>query len=268
LSIRYDWIASQRSQLQMNYLYDQSFEGLLTCVYHHWYTEKADGIFSEGMYQLDLSRYAMTVETDGEKASRVLNAVTEKLSIWDAKRVYQTFCSCVPEKEMKILRYIAYGFEKGPKIRLLHGDPIVKAVEEAEGKVGLEVHRYCGLIRFSETYDQEKNAFVLYSKIEPDNDVLEFLAPHFSDRFKSEPFIIHDLKRGKALLALERKWEIVSLTADESEGLLNKTECEHDYAALWKQYFDVMATRERINPKCQKNFMPVRYWKHLTEANV
>ena len=251
----------------MNYLYDQSFEGFLTCVYHHWYLEKADGIFHDGDYQLDLSRYAMTLETDEEKASRVMSAITKKISESDARRVYQGFCSCVPEKEMKLLRYIALGFAKGPKIRLLHGDPIVKAVEEAEGKVGLEVHRYCGLIRFSEMHDHGKGIIALYSKIEPDNDVLEFLAPHFSDRFKSEPFIIHDLKRRKALLALDRKWEIVSLSEEESAGLLDKTESEQDYAALWKEYFDVMATRERTNPRCQRNFMPVRYWKHLTEIS-
>jgi len=246
----------------MNYLYDHSFEGFLTCVYHHWYTEKAGGIYPDGEYQLDFCHYAMTVQTDADKAERVQKAIETKISKWDAHRIYQAFCSCEPEKEMKLLRYIALGFERGPKIRLLHGDPIVKAVEAAEQRVGFEVHRLCGLVRFSEIQNPGAGGVILYSKLEPDNDVLEFLATHFADRFKSEPVIIHDLRREKALFAFDRKWDISPLPADS--GIL-KTERESDLAALWKQYFDVMATRERINPRCQRQFLPVRYRKHLTE---
>ena len=283
----------------MNYLYDESFEGFLTCVYHHWYTEKAEGIFSERLYQLDLCRYAMTVETDEGKASRVLDAVTEKISKWDARRVYQAFCSNEPEKEMKLLRYIALGFRKGPKIRLMHGDPVVKAVEAAERRVGVETHRLTGLIRFSEVRNAGDGSLLLYAKIEPDNDVLEFFADHFADRFKSEPIIIHDLRRGKALFAFGRKWEIAALlpgviggegsgrVCDTGTGslrsardgggmdsvgagpapLLEYSGREQGYSALWKQYFEVMATKERVNPRCQRQFMPTRYHKHLTELN-
>ena len=40
---------------------------------------------------------------------------------------------------------------------------------------------------------------------------------------------------------------------------------ERHYRRLWKSYFENIAIKERTNPRCQKNFMPVRYWKHLTE---
>ena len=85
----------------MNYLYDESFDGFLTCVYHHWYTEKADGIFANGDYQLDLCHYAMTVETDAGKAERVLFAIIEKISEWDAQRVYQVFYNPHPFGNLK-----------------------------------------------------------------------------------------------------------------------------------------------------------------------
>jgi len=277
-----------------NYLYDETFEGFLSCVYHHWYSGRADGILPERDYQLDLCRTAMSVETDPEKADRVLAAITKKISKWDAERVYRAFCTNEPEKEMKLLRYISLGFKRGPGIRLLHGDPTVKAVEAAEQRLGAEVHRLCGLIRFSEVKEPAGGNTMLYSKIEPDNDVLEFLAPHFSDRLKSEPIIIHDLRRGKALFAFGRKWEVAPLVsgameagametsavdagaigsagagANENRGaaapLLEHTDRESDYRLLWKRYFDIMATRERVNPGCQRRFMPARYWKHLPE---
>ena len=38
----------------IDYLYDGTFEGLLTCIYENYYTEKASGIFREEAYQSNL----------------------------------------------------------------------------------------------------------------------------------------------------------------------------------------------------------------------
>jgi len=242
----------------LNYLYDGSYEGFLTCVYRHYYGERAEGIYpADSYHQLDMLRYAMTVETDERLAARVLDAIGEKLSKWDSERVYRVFCTNEPEKEMKLIRYLRLGFKHGSKIRLLHGNPIVKDVEAADRRLGMEVHRYCGLIRFSELAGG-----VLYSPIDPDNDVLEFLAPHFSDRYRYDPFVIHDKSRRKALFAYDKKWRVETV---ENDIGLNFSESENNTRILWKQYFDVMATEERVNPKLQRQFVPVRYRKHLPE---
>jgi len=74
--------------------------------------------------------------------------------------------------------------------------------------------------------------------------------------------VIHDVKREKALVAYGGDWYI---TPFKKENVPDASASEQDYRALWKQYFDNMAIRQRINPRCQKNMMPVRYWKHLTE---
>ena len=187
-------------------------------------------------------------------------AIQKKISPYDLKRIYKVFMSDTQRKECRILNYVRLGFVKGPSIRLMHGDPIVYPVQQAEQKVNAEVHRLKGLIRFSELEDR-----ILYSPIEPDHDVIEFLAEHFSDRFKNEPFIIHDVKRSKALVAYQGSWYISFFT---KENLLPLSEEERDYRRLWKQYFETMAIRERINPRCQKNMMPVRYWKNLTEFQL
>ena len=269
----------------MNYLYDGSYEGFLTCVYRHYYEERANGIFLEETYQLDLLHFAMTVKTSERLASRVLDAIVEKLSKWDAERVYRVFCTNEPEKEMKLLRYLQLGFKQGSRIRLLHGNPIVKDVEAADQRFGREVHRLCGLVRFSELENG-----ILYAPVDPDNDVLEFLAPHFSDRYRYDPFIIHDKIRGKALFAYKKKWRIEAFDGEmlspargeygvsvptENTALkkdlgysgqqLRVSESEENVRRLWKQYFEVMATKERVNPKLQRAFVPVRYRKHLPE---
>ena len=40
---------------------------------------------------------------------------------------------------------------------------------------------------------------------------------------------------------------------------------ERLFKQLWKTYFKAISIRERLNPRKQRNDMPVRYWKHLTE---
>ena len=94
----------------MDYLYDGTFDGLLTCIHHHYYTEKATGIFTKDEYQPSLINGFMEVETDENKADVVYEAIQKKISAYDLRRIYMAHLSTVAEKEMKILRYIVKGF--------------------------------------------------------------------------------------------------------------------------------------------------------------
>ena len=241
----------------VDYLYDGTFEGVLTCIYHHYYTEKASGIFLCGDYQSTMLGGYREVETDADKAVIVYEAIEKKISSCDLKRIYKVFVSDAKEKECRILNYVRLGFVRGPCVRLFHGDPIVFSAQEAEKRVDNEIHQWKGLIRFSELENG-----VLYSPIEPQCDLIEFLAPHFCDRFKNEAFLIHDVKREKALAAWRGEWYIRSFTQRE---LVPFSEKEKDYQQMWKTYFKNMAIQEHLNPRCQKNRMPMRYWKNLTE---
>ncbi|MDR1573593.1 MAG: TIGR03915 family putative DNA repair protein [Clostridiales Family XIII bacterium] len=248
----------------MNYLYDESFEGFLCCVFQHYRREKADGIFPQTRYQGDLLRSCCVVETDARRADRVCAAIESKISAHDIKRIYMAFRSSTPEKEMMLLRYIGLGFKEGSRVRLLFGNPIVFAVQQAEKRAVNEVHRMCGLLRFSEVRPGAGIAErpILYAPMTPDHDIVEFLAPHFCDRFKHEPLIIHDKRRGKALVSAAGEWYITDF---HDAGVLAETGAERQYRKLWREYFDAIAIRERSNPACQRRFMPARYWKNLTE---
>lgn len=255
----------------MNYLYDGTFEGFLTCVYQHYYFEKAQNIAHEDDFQETLLTQSQVVITDTKKAEKVQDAIISKISRYDLMRIYKTLGSIVSDREMKCLRYLELGFKIGKTIQNLHGDPIVADVEEADSKFGFEIHRLYGLIRFNvvrpagSLKSKDEIHEILYAKIEPDNDVLEFLVYHFKDRYKNNPFIIHDEKRDKALVYGSGKWYITDFT---DSSLLEFTESETEYQRLWKMYFETIAIRERVNPRCQRNLMPVRYWKNLTEIDV
>ncbi len=241
----------------VDYIYDGTFEGFLTCIYHHYATEKANGIYCKEIYQPSFLVQCREVEGDEALANRVYTGIRKKISSYDLGRVYKVFLSTAPSKEILLLQYLSLGFSMGGQISLLHGNDIVFAVQKVERQVDAEVHRLKGLIRFSVLSNN-----VMYSPIEPDHDVLEFLAPHFTQRYKYDPFIIHDKKRNKALIAAEGQWYISDFDLDVVPG--NHQE-EAYYQKLWRNYFDTIAIKERTNKKCQKNFMPVRYWKHLTE---
>ncbi len=244
----------------MDYLYDSTFEGLLTCVYHHYYTEKADRICAKERYQPSLLNGHMVVETDELKATTVYEAIEKKISAYDLRRVYRAFLSNDQEKEMKILRYLIMGFKKGQAISLLHGDPVVYDIQILEKKVSREKERMLQFVRFSVMKNK-----VLYARIEPDHDVVELTAYHFCDRYKNDPFIIHDVKRSKALVAFQGQWYISHF---ENNDIPDVSSDEEEYRRLWKNYFDNIAIKERINPECQRNFMPMKYRKHLTEMDM
>jgi len=263
---------------KVDYLYDGSFEGFLTCVHSHYYEERAAGIYPAGGYQSSLVFPNRVVVTDAQKAEAVYDAIEAKISRQALQRTYHIFLSSDPEKDNIAFRYLCLGFRLGGKIFSLHSDPIVFAAQQTERKVSLEVHRLMGLIRFSVLQMVPEGDAVLpcvdsrgmrppeilYAKLQPDHDVLELLGEHFSDRFKNEPFILHDERRRKALFSQQGNWYIAPL---DPRALPEYSKEEKEYRRLWKQYFESIAIEERKNPKCQKRFMPVRYWKNLTEMN-
>lgn len=159
---------------------------------------------------------------------------------------------------MLCFNYLKLAFRIGSDIhKYLHND-LVKSVDSINKNVSLESHRFTGIVRFAYINDN-----FLYSSIEPDNNILEFISPHFQRRFANEYWIIHDIKRGLASIYNKISWEIVEMDIDSYNKLKNYKDEFHD---LWKNYFTSSTIKERLNIKHQKGQMPKRYWKHLTEV--
>ena len=67
--------------------------------------------------------------------------------------------------------------------------------------------------------------------------------------------------------AEEAKWVVGWFKTEEGMKWLSERmdKDEKLYQALWKTYFKAIAIKERRNPRKQRQDMPVRYWKYLTE---
>lgn len=241
----------------IDYLYDGSFEGLLTAIYNNYYQDKAKGIYPLDFYQVELTVPYKILITDKVKAEKVYMAIQDKISYADLRRIYYGYLSNDPEKEIKILQYLELGFKIGPTINSYHSNPIVFQLQTLQNKVSFEVHRLQGLLRFSLLEEG-----LLYAAITPDHDIVALLASHFCDRFRHENFVIHDTKRRKALLYHNGKTIIAPFEYEKLPSLARE---EILIRNQWKTYFETIAIKERTNKKCQRNFMPVRYWENLTE---
>jgi probable DNA metabolism protein len=240
----------------MIYLYDGHFDGFLTCIYHHYYTEKVEGIYESISYEPVLFESVKYVTTDSEKSDIVHDAILEKFSEHMYFDIYHTFLSNVYDKDTLLLKYLKIAFKHGwdtDCMRTLDG---VYEVQKIARQVGFEKHRFLGLLRFSDLGEY------LYARFEPDHNIITLLADHFSDRFKNEKFIIQDVKRKVAIIGYEGQWLLTDFDKVVEASLLDE---EIFFRTLWQQYFDSIGIEGRFNPKLQQSFVPLKYRKHLIE---
>lgn len=243
----------------MNYIYDGSFQGFLTAIYESYIRrEVPQRILAQNNLQESLFDRNISIETDIHKAFKVKKSIVEKISPSSFKLIFYVFLSELDESDIRIYRYLQLGWKLGKKVESFLSDENVLYIMKVSKKVAFEVHRMLGLIRFRSTGNE-----IYYAPIGPDFNIALLLAPHFQNRFSTQHWIIHDVKRHIAVMCNQKDLLITALDADFT---YDTTEAESAYQNLWKEYFRNIAIQSRTNPKLQKQFMPIRYWKHLTEV--
>ena len=138
------------------------------------------------------------------------------------------------------------------------GDSDVRTVLEAAYKVWHEIHRLMGLLRFCPNEDG-----VYIARCEPDHFVLPAFGPHFQERFGETPWAIIDEKRRLCLYCTTS--EQPKLFSISGNGAPSPHNTEGEWENLWRNYHKTINNESRYNPGLQRQFMPRRYWKYLTE---
>ena len=242
----------------MIYLHDGEFDGFLTCVYHHYYSGKANGIYPSSSYEPVLLEEVRFIDTDQGKADRVHDAIIEKFTEHMYANVYHTFLSNEYDKDTYLLAYLEIAFKQGANTERLRSLDAIYRVQKIGRQVGFEKHRFLGLLRFSDL------GSCLYAAFEPDHNIISLLGDHFADRFKEERFIIHDVARKKAVIGYQGSWLLTDFDRVIEEDHLEE---ELFFRALWKRYFDAIGIEGRRNLKLQQSFVPLKYRKHILEFN-
>jgi probable DNA metabolism protein len=136
-------------------------------------------------------------------------------------------------------------------------------------KLWKEFDRLRGLLRFKPVSQKRSagggeayNSVRYIARCAPDYFVLPLLADHFFLRFGGTPWAIIDEKRRLVLSCDPGKRPV--LTCEENRGPPDAGEWD-DWEKLWKNYFHSINNENRNKPQLQKQFLPRRYWKYLTE---
>ena len=242
------------------YLYDGSFWDLMNLIEYLLQNKiKPLDIKSETFYQSNLIDETRKPILDGIKDP--IQKIMKNISKMAFHTVYYVYLSEDKNKELIIYYYLLNGYKYGAKISYLRNLKCVNKALGIEHYVGRENHKLKGFLRFRELKNQ-----VLYAEISPENNILSLLSKHFVARLKEENWLIKDVKRN--LISIYNKKDYCIVDGAEFKFInfeLNDQELE--FERLWKLFYKTIAIEERKNLKCQRNFMPKKYWKYILEVS-
>ncbi|WP_287373977.1 TIGR03915 family putative DNA repair protein [Prosthecochloris sp.] len=238
------------------YRYDGTTEGLLTAIDHILRREtdpqkvelkpQQQNLFDEGIY----------IAANPERADILIRRFSAAYPE-NARQVIYVILSEKEEMETSILQYMHVVSLYGSRIDAHLTHPAVHAVHFLARKVGREVHRLKGLLRFAMLEDG-----CYFARMEPDFNIIQPLSTFFTRRLRTQEWFIYDVKRSLVSHWDGRKIDFGTLESFRSPQLAEE---ELQVQRLWKTFFTHIAIPERKNPQLQRSFMPMKYWKYLVE---
>lgn len=241
--------------------FDGSFNGFLSLIYDWHYNKSLQNsqisIQDTNTQQLSFFEEKHVVETCETKAEKVYDAINKKISNHCASVLYNGFLFACSTKYLTLLQYINLGFKVGHMVDSHLQEPFVLSAHKMAKEVGMEAHLLFGFSRFVET-----DSGVFYSHITPKNNVLPLVAEHFANRFMNQQWVIHDKLRNQAAIYNGQEFLLV----DTPPGVtITFAPGEEDMQKLWKSFLKALTIESRLNPKLQRQLLPLRYRHNMTE---
>lgn len=254
------------------YVCTDSVTGIFSAVYDAWKAHKEEEeceIALRGYTEQQLFCDYVEVEETESKALAVEDMVRKHMGMLAYHDIYQAALAADAMKGDAVLKtcLAARKLKDSKKIMEHLGHPKVRKVFELSRKVGNESHFLVEFIRF-----RELESGVLYAPITPKSHVLTCIAPHFTDRFPLENWMIHDkTHRAFAVHEARKEWVLVEEAYDDTkkeeydEYFQRFSEKEAEYEELFKSFCKTIAIKERENPVCQRGHLPLWYRPNMVE---
>lgn len=201
---------------------------------------------------------ADTVATDANSAAALLQDLETAAGRGTVRDILHGFLGEHPRRDDLLFEGIRGGLHQRCPLHRMTCRPaqdLLKLVRQ----VGHEIHLFHGLLRFSELADG-----TFYAPFEPDHNVLIPVARHFTVRLRDQQWVVHDCKRDLAV-HWDRNQLRPIVAANSAGHTLEMAEDEAAYQACWRTYTQHIAIESRLNPRLQRQFMPRRFWRYLTE---
>ncbi len=247
-------------------LCEDSIEGILTGVYEAYVLRRDPRQIhlqtaEEENYRL-FTEY-QTVQADFDKSEKVLRTIYRRFGMKTYAQICQAMLSYDTQKADAVYHTIAAGLSgnyRGDLMEHLSNRYVHKVFELSRHTWG-EYDHMRGFLRFQELKNQ-----VLLARYSPKNDLTTMLMPHFADRFPKENFVIYDEQRMYyAVHPKDKQWYLVrgELPFEKDEEEYSQDEAL--YQLLYSHFCKSIAITERKNLYLQRNMLPLRFRKYMTE---
>ena len=244
---------------------EDSLEGIFTAVYVAYekrYRPEQTAIVTTEEGNMRLFAVYEHVLTDSVKSGKVMNTLRRRFGEEGFYKFCLALASTGEDKGTVVYRTIArgLGLRRPFAVFDMHTDRNVDRTHKLKYQAWHEMHQLCGFVRF-----REIQGGILFSEICPKNNVLPFLADHFSDRFPTEHFLIYD--KGRTLFAVHeagRQWFLAQDLHFEREGV-KESETEALYQELFRHFCHKIAIEARGNDALQRGMLPLHFRLYMTE---
>ncbi|MDR0371104.1 MAG: TIGR03915 family putative DNA repair protein [Prevotellaceae bacterium] len=246
--------------------YDKTFEGLLTCVFDA-YSRKTfpDRLLGSGDIEPLFTDELHAVISDREKSNRVWKSLERKLTKNGRNMLIHVWLSETAHADELIFRFIRKVTDSAIAIETDYSDEDVLKMIQTAKKVSKEAEFVRQFIRFRKTSDG-----IFFGALSLAYNALPLAVNHFIHRFVDQRWIIYDLKRDFGYYydlntTIEISLKHTGMMTDGNIDARITDKDEQLFQEMWKSYFNAIAISERINPRLQRQHLPKRFWKYLTE---
>lgn len=248
------------------FICEDSIEGIFTGVYNAWesrYPKENIKLSTNHESNYELFSEYINVKTDFAKANKVARTLQQRFGDEVYHSIFQAACSIAEDKAEVIFRTINVGLLSKRPRNLMENlkDKDICRVFELSRSVNNERGHLLGFVRFKELYNH-----ILCSVIEPKNNVVALIAPHFADRLPMDNWIIYDKGRNFAVIHESGlQWGVIKSDKLSLDLFENIAEGEKEFQDLWKGFCNSISIKERENIKLQKQNLPLRFQKDMVE---
>lgn len=246
--------------------YDKSFEGLLSALFDAYAGHAfPDRLIGAGEPEPLFTERVHEVVTDPTHAARVWHGLSRRLTARARTMLVYAWHGELPARDELLLRCLRRVFDQDGGVLTDQADPDMKALHRLALQVSHERERMKQFVRLQQAADG-----TYFAAVTPEHNALPLVLDYFTDRFADQRWLIYDRRRDYGYYYDGQQAREVRI--EDAEGIIadklsdrHMARQERQFQQLWKSYFRALAIPERINPRQQRQMMPRRYWKQLTE---
>ena len=239
------------------YIYNNSFTALISLIVELLKMHQQPGNIKNENYNKTLFDNIVYLKIENERKN--IEQLKKCINSNIIRNIYYVFLSEEEDKELLIYNFIKYSIKLKNKVFFYRNIDCINKTIIITRRVANEAHKLKGFLRFKTT-----NNNFLYAKINPTNNIISILSNHFAKRLNNEVWIINDEKR--KIYSIYYNHHIYYLNENDILYLnIKENNEELLFKDLWKTFHKTIAIKERKNYKCQRNFMPKKYWKNMLE---